>query len=305
MPPRLPDFLLIGAMRAGTTSLHHVLASHPRVAMPEREIFFFDSDDFEEHAEEHIGPGGAWRLRDYERELPEALPAYLRHFEAAGDRLAGEDSTTYLTAERAPERAARLLPDAKILVILRDPVERAWSHYWHLVQSGRAVLDFEASLVSARGTLLKRSTYAPALARWQRVYPREQICVLLFEELWADPQPHIDRIAAFLGLPETVQLSTLPPERVHRHRAVAPRWPALQRAASFLAREGAPIARRPGGLPGLLAAASRLGSSPGKPEMRPDTRRFLEGQLGRANAGLPDLLGRSLDGLWPWLRATA
>lgn len=298
MTARLPDFLLIGAMRAGTTTLHHLLAAHPGCYLPERELFFFDSDDLEEHAEEHVGPDGRWRRRDFEAELPEALPAYMAQFAAAGARLAGEDSTTYLTAEAAPARARRLVPEAKILVILRDPVERAWSHYWHLVASGRAVLPFEASLVSARGTLLRRSTYAPGLRRWQGAFGRERVLALISEELWADPATHLGRVCEFLGLEGRLDLAALPPEARHRHAAEVPRWPAIRRLANQLARTGAAPARRPGGLPGLLVALAGRAPPGAKPPLDPDTRAWLGEVLAEANAGLPDLLGRSLEGVW-------
>ncbi len=298
MPPRLPDFLLVGAMRAGTTSLHHILASHPRVRMPEREQFFLDSDDLDEHAEEHLDAAGRFRPRSFERELTTALPAYMARFDAPDGVLVGEDSTTYLTSEAAPERARRLMPEARILVILRDPVERAWSHYWHLVSSGRAVLSLEASLISARGTLLKRSTYAPGLRRWQEAFGRERVHVALFEELWARPQEGIDGICAFLGLSERLDLGALPPARLHQHGAVVPRWPGLRRLANWLARRGPAPNRRPGGLPGLLARLS--GRARGKPVLDAETRAFLQEVLRAANAGLPELLGREVDGVWPW-----
>lgn len=300
MSGQLPSFLLIGAMRAGTTSLHHTLASHPDVFMPSEELFFFDADDLDEHAEEQLGPDGRWAPRDFERELPDALPRYMARFDSQA-RLVGEDSTTYLSSVEAPARAARIVPDAKILVLLRDPVERAWSQYWHGVMSGRAVLDFEASLVSARGTLLKRSMYAAGLRRWMDVFPRDQIKVILSEELWAQPQAQLDEVCRFLGLDRGLDVDALPLEVRHRHAAVVPRWPALRRWANLLARRGARPNRRPGGLAGLLVKVA--GATHKKPVMRADTRELLEGVLGRANAALPELLGRPLDGLWPCMRA--
>lgn len=317
MPPQIPpDFFIVGAMRAGTTSLHHILDSHPDVFIPRRELFFFDSDDFEEHAEEHRAPGGGWRHRDFEAELNDALPLYQAHFSDAGGRRIGEDSTTYLTAAQAPARIRRLRPDARILISLRDPVARAWSHYWHLLSSGRMLLSFEDALLSQRGTLLKRSDYAPALARWRAAFPPEQLHVTIFEAFVSDPQPHIDEICAFLQLPASVAWADLPASTQHRHRAQTPSRPAFQRAANWLRRHQGSQRALPGpsqpartGRRGLAVKllerlAGRDGRG-GKPEMQPETRRFLDALHARQADALAEAIGlprATLAQWWPCMR---
>lgn len=316
MPEIPPDFFIVGAMRAGTTSLHHILDSHPGVFIPRRELFFFDSDDFEEHAEEHRAPGGGWRHRDFEAEYPSELPAYQAHFADAGGRLVGEDSTTYLTAAAAPARIRRLRPDARILISLRDPVARAWSHYWHLLNSGRMVLSFEDALLSQRGTLLKRSQYAPALARWRDRFPPEQIHVVVFEAFVSDPQAHVTEICSFLGLDSPLQLDALPEQTRHRHRARVPARPRLQRAANWLRRHQGERRALPGPtLPArtgrrgptvkLLERLAGRGKHPGKPPMNAETRRFLDALFSREADALAEQIGLSREALaqwWPCMR---
>ena len=293
-------------MRAGTTSLHHILDSHPGVFIPRPEIFFFDADDFEEHAEQSRRPDGTWWFRNFAAELELALPDYHAHFApAAADQLIGEDSTTYLTAAQAPARIARLCPQAKIVISLRDPVARAWSHYWHLVRSGRAVLDFESTLISGRGTLLKRSTYPPALLRWREHLPAEQIHVLIFEEFVAQPQAHLDALCEFLGLPKSITHDTLAPATRHRHRAGSPGVPRWVLAANWLRRRALQRPALSGPVPppaqrrrdplhvSLVKRLARLGAAERYPSLDPQTQAFLERLLGQANAELPAILGKT------------
>ena len=310
---RFPDFFIVGAMRAGTTSLHHILDSHPGVFIPRQELFFFDADDFEEHAEQARRPDGTWWFRDFAAELEQALPEYHAHFAPAdAAQLIGEDSTTYLTAAQAPARIASLCPAAKIVISLRDPVARTWSHYWHLVRSGRAVLDFESTLLSGRGTLLKRSTYPPALRRWLAHLPAEQLHVMIFEDFVARPQEELDALCAFLGLSTTIDHHALEPEVRHRHRAGGPGAPRWVLAANWLRRRSAhhpallgpvpqPALRRRDPLHvSLVKRLARLGATERYPAMAPQTQAFLERLLGSANADLPAILGKTPP--WPCLQ---
>jgi hypothetical protein len=299
-PRRFPDFFLVGAMKAGTTTVHHLLAQHERIFMPREELFFFSFDDFEEHAEGFRDEAG-WRMRCFEDELEARLPTYLQRFAPAGpDQLIGEDSTTYLSAVAVPERIARFAPRARILVVLRDPVERLRSHYWHLVRSGRAVLPLDEALIGQRETLLRRSTYAPGLARYLARF--EGVHTLLFEELVADPQAALDGILAFLALPP-LALSALDPATLHRHRGHAPRSPWLQLVANWQRRQrGWSHPHRSGR--SLLDRVAGTEARVGTPPISADTERFLGELLRRANADLPRLLGRDdLERWWPSFRA--
>jgi Sulfotransferase domain len=212
----LPDFLLIGAQKAGTTSLYAYLAAHPDVRPAARkEVHYFDLG-FAAGAE--LGEGG------YRAMFPLRAGLALQRRRAAGPVLTGEASPYYLFHPVAPERAAALVPRARLLVLVRDPVERAWSHYRHEVAAGREPLEFAAALDAEPGRLdgadddlrrgidspaarhhrrhayVGRGRYADQLCAWLAFYPREQVHVMVAEELFAKPEPVWRSAVEFLGL---------------------------------------------------------------------------------------------------------
>ena len=198
----LPDFLIVGAQKAGTTALYAYLRWHPRLTGPAwKEVGYFDR---------HYKRGVRW---------------YRGHFPARSrGRLVGEASPGYLFHPLAPQRVAETVPEAKLVALLRDPVDRALSHYHHEVALGREPLGFEDALAAeperTRGqterllrdpdywspawwdhTYLARGRYAEQLERWFAVFRREQLLVLATEELAADPGRAYRRVLEFLGAP--------------------------------------------------------------------------------------------------------
>jgi len=196
----LPDFLVIGAQKAGTTALYAYLRWHPGITGPSwKEVSFFDR---------HWWRGEAW----YRGQFP------LR----AGGRLVGEASPSYLFHPLAAERARSLVPGARLIALVRNPVDRAYSQYQHEVVLGREPLSFEGALAAeeerTRGeaerlaadprafsrawwdhTYAARGRYAEQLERWLAVYPREQLLVVGTEELGERPAETYASILAFLG----------------------------------------------------------------------------------------------------------
>jgi hypothetical protein len=230
-PRALPSFLLIGAQRAGTTSLYAQLVRHPQVLPSLRkEVQYFTL---------HHARGEAWYRAHFPTER--AL--------AARRAVCGEATPYYLFHPLAPERAHHLLPDVRLLVVLREPVARAFSHYQHSRARGRETLGFEAALereaerLAAEGerpgfahqhfSYFARGLYAEQLRRWLAWYPREHLLVLRFEELEADPQACVARSVAFLGLAP----AALPPPSVRNRGEYAPLEGALR---AELARRYAP-----------------------------------------------------------------
>jgi hypothetical protein len=191
---RLPTFILGGAQKSGTTMLHHYLRAHPDIFIPRRpqELHFFDLD------------------RNYAR----GVEWYARHFApaTAAHRAVGQTSPMYLYAPDAAKRIAGLLPDVKLIFILRNPVDRTYSHYWHEIKKGRETLDFEAALAAEARRLaagdaarrafsyVDRGRYAAQLQRYFDVFPREHILVLRTEDLGRDPERTLDACARFLGV---------------------------------------------------------------------------------------------------------
>ncbi len=207
-----PDFLVIGAQRSGTTSLYRALVRHPDVArtVMGKGVHFFDVD----HAR-----GAEW----YRGHFPTAAR---RRIAALGGRnlVTGEASPYYLFHPLAPERVAGLLPDVRLIAMLRDPVARAFSHYQHFVRRGIEPLPtFEAALDAEPGRLageearirsdptyrawnhqhfsyVARGLYAEQLERWFARFPRERLLVLRSEDVFAEPEVAFERVEAFLGL---------------------------------------------------------------------------------------------------------
>lgn len=204
----LPDALVIGAQRCGTSSLYKYLGRHPDVAPSYRKEIGYFSVDY------HRGEG--W----YRAHFPLRIQRQLRN-----DRLFSFEATPdYLVDPRAPERAAKLVPDAKIVVLLRNPVDRALSHYEHNRRLGNESLPLseaidretdrlagamremirhpEAPLPVAyrRYSYVTRGMYASQIQRWMEHYPRERILVVRSEDFYGQTSEVYQQILSFLGL---------------------------------------------------------------------------------------------------------
>ncbi len=311
---RFPDFIIAGAMKCGTTSLHFVLDAHPQVFIPKPEIFFFDLDDWIEHPDFCYYQNGRWVQRVYDPQSPELLDWYARFFaDARPDQLVGEDSTTYLPSPAAPKRIAEFLPQAKVILLLRDPASRAYSHYWHLVRTGRCGVSFERALQQSPHGMLNRGCYKPQLEHMKRWIPEDRLLVLSFEDYTANMQPVINRVTTFLGLSEKIDVASV---KSHRNPGTMPRSLPLHllcnrvvgplnhhEYSQHLQTEGASPPKPPlsyyakRGLKKLHRVVNR--SKPGKPPaMKAETRQMLDRMYQRVNAGLADLAGEPLDASW-------
>ena len=203
-----PSFLVIGAQRSGSTALYRYLAAHPAILPPIRkEVHYFDFQ---------YGKGRAW---------------YLAHFPGMHKRMAGrrrtvtfEASPYYMVHPLAPERIRAFNPDMKLIAILRDPVDRALSHYHHETRRGVETLTFEEAIAAEPERLsgaerllrqaphhysyqhhhfsyLDRGRYAHHLEPWLEHFPKKHLLVLRSEDLMEDPGPVMNRVFGFLGLP--------------------------------------------------------------------------------------------------------
>lgn len=177
----LPDFVGIGAPRSGTSWLNTLLASHPDVYTPtiRDEINFFDH---------YYERGLDW----YESLFPPAedAPRY---------RAIGEITPQYLEKEECPERIFRTLPEAKLIVVLRHPVSRAYSQYGLYVQRRNYRGSFEDFLTD-KPRALERGFYSRYLKRYLQFYDRSQILALIFEEMVTDVRKTKETLADFLDL---------------------------------------------------------------------------------------------------------
>jgi hypothetical protein len=204
----LPDFLIIGAQKGGTTYLYNVLRRHPYFqAAVKKEIHFFDTPRF--------GRGVDW---------------YRTHFPQQQHRngqrvITGEASPYYLFYPHAARRVAETIPQAKLIVLLRNPVDRAYSDYQHTLRQGNETLGFgEAlelegerlrgekekiladesyrSIKYRRYSYLARGIYVDQLEEWHRHFDPNQLLILKSEDFFARPSVTLELVLEYLGLPE-------------------------------------------------------------------------------------------------------
>jgi hypothetical protein len=310
-PVRLPHFIVVGAMKCGTTTLRQLLRRHPRIFMPPREIFFFAIDDLEQHAGALTSEDGRWRVHDFDRDRDEYLRWYARFFdEAAPGQILGEGSTTYMPSVKAPARIAELLPDARLIFMLRDPVERTYSQYWHLVRAGATAESFESLLRRAPATVLQRSCYKAQIERYLSLFPREQLKFVIFEDFIRHGHRTASDVVRFVGadggLPEDVEEQPRNAARMPKSMTIQllrNRWLPPRGARDRFAELGRPIGK-PAGARGGHSVADWLFRKinplrPGRPPaMHPDTRAFLTKLLERENRGLSEMIGIDVERYW-------
>lgn len=209
----LPNYLIIGAQKAGTTFLHETLCTHPLVVAPKvKEVHYFDF---------HPQRGLRW----YRRRFPVGgVGALLRARRCRCRLRRGEATPYYLFHPLAAGRIAHALPGVKLIAVLRNPIHRAYSHYQHNVRRGREPLSFADAVAAEPERLageeerlrnepgyrsyahqhysyVARGEYARQLAFYLDRFPRESLLVLKAEDLFADPGRWVNRTCEFLGLP--------------------------------------------------------------------------------------------------------
>lgn len=270
----LPHFLVLGAMKSASTSLFRWLGEHPKVRLPpQKEPGFFAVD-------RTYAQGVGW----YESLFPPLGPG----------QVTGEASVRYSDPEVAGRSAARaeaLVPDARLVFVVRDPVARARSHYRHELQRGRERRPFPAALADPMNPYVRVSCYDRGLEPWLARYPRHRIHVTTFDELVEEGGDGFGQVLDFLELDRipcpgraynvasrktgfSPLMRWLYDRRITGHQKQIPRW--VRRAArSVLLREppeyaelvesaGAPVP--PGVAQALAAELRRLERRLGRPE---------------------------------------
>lgn len=198
-----PSFIILGAQKSGTTALFRYLAQHPKVVAPIRkEVHYFSAN---------YAKGRAWYLAHFPRDRGDGATS-------------GEGSPYYLYHPHCAERIRESFPDARLLVLLRNPIDRAMSQHGHERRQGgerRSMRDafaqerarvepeerrllaepYADSRVHRRESFLSRGIYAPQLARYFEHFPREQLLVQRYERFFAEPERHFAEVLEHLGLP--------------------------------------------------------------------------------------------------------
>lgn len=275
---RYPNFLFIGPDKSGSTWLYEALKHHRQVFLPGvKELFFFD---------QFYDRGWSW---------------YSSYFRNAGEqhRVVGEICHDYLFSPLACQRIAHDLPNVKLMVCLREPVQRAFSEYLYRFKVGDLACEFETALEEA-DELIDHGRYAKYLNHYLRVFRREQILVAVFDDLAANPQQFFDTLCDFLGIPRA-ELSGSSKERI-----LPAAKPRFRRMARF-AREVSWKLRRLGfpGVVGKIKGSSLLQRflyspyrSEEKPQMSPATREYLRSIFSPEVQRLDALLGTNFAARW-------
>ncbi|HVU75065.1 MAG TPA: sulfotransferase [Mycobacteriales bacterium] len=268
---RLPDFLVIGASKAGTTSLAAYLAAHPQIFMARRkEVRYFDTD-------------GVWEQGEY------GLAWYRTHFEGSEGYLrVGEATPTYLSTREGAARIKATLPDAKLIVMLREPGARAYSHWCHAVAwkgDDRTFDEIVALPEPARDDeiYLWQSHYVPQLKSFFAEFPREQVHVLLIDDMKADLTGSFADVCRFLGVGTDLPVKGLGDvhNALHALRWVNLRW-WMDKHARRMPRW-------------LSYSLHRLNSKPiSFPPMSAESRERLTAMFADEVAELETLIGRDL-----------
>jgi hypothetical protein len=296
--PAQPDFLIVGSPKAGSTALHDALAAHPQLyAAPVKEPKHFLTGGRAPDPADHRGPGDAhsarewiWQRDRYERLFWPAPPNTLRF----------ESTPFYLWQRASHARIAATIPNAKLIAIVRDPIDRAFSNWTHLWADG---LEPEADFLRACRAepqriaagwapfwrYLELGRYGEQLQSLFRHFDASQVRVIRYRQLIDAPRETLDELCAFLGV-RTGVLDGLPDANVGRWAADGVLNAALRRAIRFGAAAGAhapPRVWRAGRRP-LLAALQR-GNVP-RPPLDPEARAQLVELFGDDNALLCRLL---------------
>lgn len=309
---RYPDFIIGGAPKCGTTSVHMILGEHPDIGIPHNEILFHDADDPIVHSDFFQFKNKNLQWFDPAPDNTAALDWYGSRFAPFHDcKLIGEDSPTYLFSEVAAQRIKELMPEVKLVFMLRNPVKRAYSQYWHLVRSGRAHQSFEKTLVKNPSILLG-STYAPHLGRYLNLFGEAQVRMVLFEDFVAAPQKVLDGITDFIGAERAV----IDDDKLWENRTTYPISMTGQLALNQIGRHIV-ATRYNKHMGGALSRWDKilkkthyrwfayvnplLLRSTKAPKMQPDTASFLRSHLSARNSGLSDLMARDLGAVWDGL----
>lgn len=272
------DFIGIGAQRSGTSWTYACLYEHPEICAPVKEIHFFSRSRFSE--------GREW---------------YEKHFKkCTTNQKSGEFSTSYLYSDVTAERIHTYYPDVKIIAILRNPIERAYSQYGNAIKGGEIpeTMPFE-TYYKTEASVLEQGLYAQQLARYFSVFSHHQILILIHEDIQNDPKAFIQKIYSFLGV-NSEYIPSMLYEEINTSRV--PKNIQLEKRmhyfSEFLRRNGLDkfvhLVRR-SGLPELVR---KFNTKPKKKEKPSYDRAFLAQHFREDATKLKEYCGRDMVKEW-------
>ncbi len=279
MSERLPNFVYIGPSKAGSTWLHEVLIKHPQIFMTEaKDLYFFDR---------YFDRGTAWYAGNFRN--------------ARSDhRVVGEVCQEYLSSADAPARIHEVLgSDTRLMVTLRDPVERAFSGYLYMRKHNVFTGTFREALETRPG-MFEHSSYATLLSRYYDHFDKSQIYHGLFDDLVESPQRFIDETLAWLGvdpivLDESLLAARLPASRARSTRVAA----AVKRGSNWARRHSSAV------LVGRVKRSALVHAvlyTPlvDKPSVTEEDAAYIRERLRPEMVRLEEMVGMDLRARWKW-----
>ncbi len=267
-----PDFIVVGAMKAGSSTLSFHLGNHKNIAIPQKEVHFFNNE------------------LNYKR----GVDWYLNTLLAVSNDstlLIGEKTPTYSYLDTVPKKIHDAFPDVKLIWVLRNPIKRAYSNYWHAYKSGFDLLSFEEAVKRESERVkesiyygyLERSKYFDQIKRYLEFFSKEQMYFLLFEDLVQNPTEELNKIFNFLGIDEDgFELK----DEV-RNPTFIPRWNYPLHLARKLMSPHNTFFK-------VLKRVSIIGVKPGYPPLSKNLKKDLETYFHPFNLELASFLGRDL-----------
>ena len=181
----LPNFLIIGVEKGGTTWLHAQLKKHPDIFLPRtKELHFFNKYNSNFVAHDYFQFGLNWYMKFYK--------------EYQGQHAIGDVTPMYICDPEAPARIKATLPNVKIIAMLRNPVQRAYSHYWMAKNKNHTTLTFQEVIEQKEPRFIKRGLYYKQLKIYYDLFDPAQIMVLFYDEVFKNPEYWLSQVCKFL-----------------------------------------------------------------------------------------------------------
>ncbi|WP_417855006.1 sulfotransferase family protein [Xanthomarina gelatinilytica] len=308
----LPDFIIGGAMKSGTSTIHRILDKHPKVFIPKKEIGFFDMDNILEHSDFNFFAENKWVSQSMEQDPKIMWDWYFEKYKGKKAFLKGEDSTTYLASKIAAKRISLQKKDIKLIFVLRQPSLRAYSNYYHLLRTGRATHSFEDTLRFNPFTVINRSLYKEQIENFYKFIPKSRIKIIVFEDLISNQEAVIRDLCEFLNL----NYEELPSDvlNIHANKASVPKSMTLQFQKNALLRSLAnakyandlpfksltEIKQRPFIVKAINKIHAKMNPKLAikPPEIHPETKKFLDAYFYNQLLGLDELLEEEVLSKW-------
>jgi len=266
------DFIIVGAMKAGTSSLGFHLNNHPDVYLPEKELQFFNDD----------------------QKFSKGYDFYYKLFKPDREKVLGEKTPTYSYQENVAERIYKFNPKVKLIWIFRNPVDRAYSNYLHAVKNGSELLSFKSAVENESERIktdiwkgyVERSIYIKQVEWYLQWFREEQMHFVVFEEFKANPEKELKKVFDFLEVDSSNSFYKVE----ERNRTVMPRSTiSLYYARKYFGPSSLFFK--------VVYKINTVGKTPGYQIMSNNTRKVLGERFVEHNKRLHDVTGLDLE-LW-------